>query len=233
MPCRNHGNAGDRQTKFFCRILGNVADDFSRIDNRREQGFFQPERAENFGRKFAARQIRELRRSRHRAVRCHHARQAIRENIGNEKPRSGFFQKFGAVFLEPNQLVNRVKRKRTDTGNAIEFFLRNIFPDACHHVRRARTFPGNNGIKQLALRVDERAVHAESRNRNRLNFADGNAFKSLTRTLGELRQNAVGIPMVKLRVFGRGNGRIRLRSLSDNRSRFVNKHRAHIRCAAI
>ena len=233
MPGRNHGNARNRQIQFLRSSFGNVADDFSRIDNRREQRFFQAERAENFIGEPAACQIRELRRSRHRAIGRHHARQAIRENVGNEEPRGGFFQKFGAVFLEPDQLVNRVEGKRADTGNAVERVLRNVFPDVCHHVRRARTFPGNDGIKQFALCVDECAVHAERGNRDCFDFRRGNAFERLARAIRELAQNTVGVPMVKLRIFRRGNGRVRLGSLTDDFSGFVNEHRAYIRRAAI
>ena len=182
VPGGNHGNAFERgKPHFFRRGARDGADDAPRVGRGREQLFFQPDGGENFVGKFARPQIRHLRRSRHRAVGRHDAREAVRQEVRNEEPGGGPVEKLGPVFLEPNEFVNGVEGERADAGNAVQLILRNVFPDVFHDGRRTRAFPGNDGIEQLSPRVDERAVHAESRHGHGLDAGNVRSRERLAR----------------------------------------------------
>ena len=77
----------------------------------------------------------------------------------------GFFQKFRAVFLEPDEFVNGVESKSSHAGDTVKFLLGDIFADVFHDLRRAGAFPGDDWIEQVAGFIHQRAVHAEGGNR--------------------------------------------------------------------
>lgn len=73
------------------------------------------------------------------------------------------------ILFKPDQLIQRVKAERADAGERLQLPGRDRALNRFHHGSGSRAFPTDDRIEQLALRIDQRAIDAESSHRNTAN----------------------------------------------------------------
>ena len=167
VPGGDNGNARQgREIHRVCRFRRKEANGFPCIHDGGEEAAAQTEAVQNEFGKISRFQIRELGGPCHGPVCRHDAGELVGQQVGDEEPRMGFFQKFRVVFPEPDEFVNGVESKGPHAGDTVKFLLGDIFADVFHDLRRAGAFPGYDRIEQVAGVIHQRAVHAEGGNRD-------------------------------------------------------------------
>jgi len=167
VPGGDNGNARQgREIHRVCRFRRKEANGFPCIHDGREEAAAQTEAVQNEFGKISRFQIRELGGPCHGPVCRHDAGELVGQQVGDEEPRMGFFQKFRVVFPEPDEFVNGVESKGPHAGDTVKFLLGDIFADVFHDLRRAGAFPGYDRIEQVAGVIHQCSVHTEGGNRD-------------------------------------------------------------------
>ena len=210
-----------------------VADHITGIHHGREKRFANTEDVEDLLTPVTRGHIGHLGCARHRAVRGHDPGEAVSQQVRDKEPGVRLFQQLGTIFLQPNELVNGVESELTYAGNLIQSGLGNVLGNGLHHLRRARALPRDDGVKQLALGINQSTVYAEGGDGNAAHLSRIHLLHNLTGAVGKLVENTVGIPDVKLRVLRTGIRGVRLAGLGDQRTVFIHEDSANICRAAV
>ena len=224
---------GIRQAQQLTGGGGEGADGITGIHHGREELLADTDGGENLAAPVAGAEVGHLGGAGHGAVRGHHAGEAVGQDVGDEEPGVRLLHQLRAVLPEPDELVNRIECELTHTGNGIEHALRHVLRHALHHLSRARAFPGNHRVEQLAGLVHQGAIHTEGGDGHGLHLRGINLRQNLAGASGQLVQDAVGIPHVEIRVLAPRIGGVGLAGFGHQLPFVINKNGAYIGRAAV
>ncbi|SQI21297.1 Uncharacterised protein [Salmonella enterica subsp. arizonae] len=105
------------------------------------------------------------------------------------------------ILFKPDQLIQRVETERADAGERLQLPGRDIASNRFHHGGGSRTFPTDDRIEQLALRIDQRAVNPERRHRNTAYNTPRQGAGERLAAVGEALQDGVQRPLMPGAIF--------------------------------